>query len=523
MPLTQENRWAAHPRRALAIKVAVYVLPAAACWLSSIYASQWLQRSYPSMPWLVAAVLSLPPAIVVLVLGQRLMRRLLPLSLLLKLSLLFPDQVPNRLGIALRAASPKRLARRTQSLDPDEASVATRVLTLVTTLNAHDRRTRGHSERVRAVTMLVADELEIVGEERDKLEWASLLHDLGKIEVPPEILNKPGRPSADEWNILRGHPAAGPALAGSLRPWLGDWIHAMDQHHERYDGSGYPAGLAGDSIARSGRIVAVADAFEVMTAARSYKKPMSTEAAREELVACAGTHFDPTVVRSFMRVAVSDLHRALGPTSWLLSLPFSQQVGQTIHLGSAISGGSVPPALVGAMAFTLLATPTANDAGDDHADQHAAVAEIDAGETDEIAAPREPPPSTDDRAGAEDAPDDTTPPASVPPAESSAPAAPPTTAPSPSSSVPPPSVPPQSGPPSSVPPPTTTTSPPPTTTTTTSPPPTTSSPPTSTVPPGAPLGGILAGTLDAVAEVIDDTTDAVDEILSGLPSLFGRR
>ncbi|WP_436792532.1 HD-GYP domain-containing protein [Actinospongicola halichondriae] len=529
MPLKQENRWAAHPRRALAVKAAVYLVPAIACGTSSVYAGRWIQHSFPSMPWYGPTLLSLPISVVVLIVVQRLMRRLLPLSMLLKLSLLFPDQVPNRLGLALRSASPKRLARRAQSDDPGESSVAAKVLTLAATLNAHDRRTRGHSERVRAVTMLLADELDLAGAERDRLEWASLLHDLGKIEVPAEILNKAGRPSADEWNILKAHPAAGPALAGSLRPWLGDWIHAMDQHHERFDGTGYPAGLAGDEIATSGRIVAVADAFEVMTAARSYKQPMSTEAAREELVSCSGTHFDPTVVRSFMRVSVSDLHRALGPTSWLLSLPFSRQVGRTMQLGGAITGGSVPPALVGAMALTLLATPGAAvtagtrtagevavaDVGDvlDDADptsidepgHHRTSAKSDPADESTATEPggpgTDPEPDDESSPGTDLADDDPGHQAPTTGSTTTVPGSPPTTS--------APSVPPGPGP-TTIP----TTSTPPTTSPPTTAPPTTTTSPGGT--PGKTLGEILSETIDTVTEIVEGTTGSVGGILPGL-------
>lgn len=302
----------------------------------------------------MVSLLTLPISLAVIVAGERLLRRLLPLALLLKLSLLFPDEVPNRLGTALRAASPKRLLAKLETDDLEEVSVAERIITLVAALNAHDRRTRGHSERVRALTMLVADEVGIVGVDRDKLEWAALLHDLGKLEVPAEILNKKGRPSDEEWLVLRQHPGAGPSHAGDLADWLGEWIHAMDQHHERFDGTGYPLGLAAGDIAMSGRIVAVADAFEVMTATRSYKVPMSTQAARSELVKCSGSHFDPAVVRNFMAVSLGDIHGALGPTSWIASLPFSGVAAPIATIGNAIVGGSVTPALAAAAALTIL-------------------------------------------------------------------------------------------------------------------------------------------------------------------------
>ncbi len=358
MTLPQDNRWEPKPRLAAALRLAIYVAPFLISALA-IRTTQALVGALTSdLPWLLTVLASVLVAAAALVVSGRLMRRLLPLAVLLKLSLFFPDQVPSRFGVALRAASPRRLARQLESADVEQASVAERVLALVSSLAAHDRRTRGHSERVRALTMLIADQTGIAGEERDKLEWASLLHDLGKLDVPSEILNKKGRPSDDEWAILRQHPAGGPGYASGLAQWMGPWIHAMDQHHERYDGTGYPNGITAEDITLSGRIVAVADAFEVMTATRSYKKPMSTRSARTELVACAGTHFDPNVVRAFMQITIGDLHKALGPLSWLGSIPL---VGPAAHSISAVGsgvvlGGSAYPALAAAAALTLLSS-----------------------------------------------------------------------------------------------------------------------------------------------------------------------
>ncbi len=356
MAFAQENRWAAKPRTATALKLVIHVVPFVVSVLTARLAQALIRGVAPELSWLLTALLAVLAAAAALVGSGRLMRRLLPLALLLKLSLLFPDQVPSRFGVALRSASPGRLARQLESADAEEATVAERVLALVAALASHDRRTRGHSERVRALTMLIADQVGIVGEDRDKLEWASLMHDLGKLDVPTGILNKKGRPSQEEWDVLRQHPAGGPGYAAGLAEWLGPSIHAMDQHHERYDGTGYPKGIVAEDITLSGRIVSVADAFEVMTATRSYKTPMTTQAARVELVACAGTHFDPNIVRSFMQVSVGDIHRALGPASWLSSLPFvgpaTQAIGAT---GSGLLlGGSAAPALAAAAALTLL-------------------------------------------------------------------------------------------------------------------------------------------------------------------------
>ena len=151
---------------------------------------------------------------------------------------------------------------------------------IIGVLGDHDRRTRGHSERVRLYVELIGRELHLSKEERQKLQWGALLHDLGKLMVPPEILNKPGKPDPEEWAIIQQHPAWGMAFIEPLRPFLGEWVDAIGGHHEKWDGTGYPQQLRGAEITRAAAIVAVADSVEVMTAVRSYKKAMSLVDAR---------------------------------------------------------------------------------------------------------------------------------------------------------------------------------------------------------------------------------------------------
>ena len=129
------------------------------------------------------------------------------------------------------------------------------------------------------------------------------------------MLNKRGRLTPHEWEQIKQHPAIGARLTRSLEPWLGDWVRGVGEHHERWDGDGYPAGPAGQEISLAARIIAVADAFDVMTAARSYKDPLPAEAARAELVRCAGTQFDDAVVRAFVAVSIGKLRRIMGPSA----------------------------------------------------------------------------------------------------------------------------------------------------------------------------------------------------------------
>jgi hypothetical protein len=261
-------------------------------------------------------------------------QRLLPLAALLKLSLVFPDQAPSRFRMAVKSSSSRRLdqeanAVEAHGLSDDETSATEQILLLTTSIGEHDRRTRGHSERVRIYSRMIGEQLGVRDEELEKLQWGALLHDLGKLSVPNHILNLPGRPNDAEWNMVRLHPSAGRSLIQPVAAFLGPWAAAADSHHEKWDGSGYPAGLAGSAIPLAGRIVAVADAYEVMTATRSYKKPMAPAEARRELTDSAGTHFDPTVVRALLQVSVGKLRVVRGPAAFLLGVPV---IGRFVQL-----------------------------------------------------------------------------------------------------------------------------------------------------------------------------------------------
>jgi putative nucleotidyltransferase with HDIG domain len=258
---------------------------------------------------------------------ERAARRLLPLVMMLKLSMLFPDRAPSRYRVAREAGSVRKLRARLAELSGEsdsapEAWSAQRILALAVALQSHDRQTRGHSERVRVFTDLLADQMKVPVEDRDRLRWAALLHDIGKLTVDAGILNKPGKLDHDEWAVIKRHPAEGMRIAGPLLEWLGPWAGAIAEHHERFDGNGYPAGLSQHDISPAGRMVSVADAFDTMTAARSYKKPMAVVAARAELARSAGGQFDPVVVRAFLSISLPVLLWKTGPLAFLLQLPY---------------------------------------------------------------------------------------------------------------------------------------------------------------------------------------------------------
>jgi hypothetical protein len=292
-------------------------------------------------------------------LTDRQAKRLLPLAMMLRLSLVFPDRAPSRFSSALRSGSTKALQRaveRRESLDDfvTTQKSAEHILELIGAVSKHDRLTRGHCERVRAYADLIGQQMGLDAESRGKLHWAALLHDVGKLNVPAEILNKKSRLTPDEWRIVRNHPAASERWLAPLRGWLGDWALAASQHHERWDGDGYPLGLKGDQISLAGRIVGVADAFDVMTAARSYKKPYPAAQARTELANNAGTQFDPKVVRAFLAVSLGKLRLVMGPLAWLANIP-----GLLSLTGAAASGATTVLTTAAVTVTGIMSSPPA--------------------------------------------------------------------------------------------------------------------------------------------------------------------
>lgn len=282
---------------------------------------------------------------------ERIMRRFAPLATLLRMSVAFPDRLPSRYGLALRAGSSANLARRIGSedfSDREDADVAEAILTYGLALSRHDRLTRGHGERVRSYAEVIGREMGLTEQDLDRLRWSGLLHDIGKLMVPAELLNKPGPLTPEEYELVRAHAAAGSAIAEPLRPFLGEWVDAVGQHHERWDGTGYPLGLAGDQISLGARIVAVADVFDVMTSVRSYRPAVSADEARTEIVRCGGTQFDPAVVSAFVRAGITSPWRLAAPLLGLLSLPGLRQL-----FGAGQSGGS---AVIAGTAVATLAT-----------------------------------------------------------------------------------------------------------------------------------------------------------------------
>ncbi len=180
----------------------------------------------------------------------------------------------------------------------------------------------------------------------------------------PTLLNKVGALTAPEWEVLRRHPLDGARITAPLAAWLGPWANTIAEHHERFDGRGYPFGRRGREISLGGRIVAVTDSYDVMTSARSYKRPTTPEKARQELAACAGSQFDPDVVKAFLAVSIWKLRMA-APLSWLGSLPlgrawtnvgrFAGATGHAVVAGVVASVGVVGLGVAGPLAASFAA------------------------------------------------------------------------------------------------------------------------------------------------------------------------
>ncbi len=174
---------------------------------------------------------------------------------------------------------------------------------LVSALDARDRETKGHSLRVMQYTMDIARALGIPegSQEWNDIQRGALLHDVGKIGVADSILHKPGPLTPEEWVEMKKHPRIGFEMLQDI-PFLAGAARIIEAHHERFDGKGYPKGLAGDEIPLGARIFVIADTFDAMTSDRPYRRALPPEVARDEIVKNSGTQFDPVVVQAFLRV-----------------------------------------------------------------------------------------------------------------------------------------------------------------------------------------------------------------------------
>lgn len=199
----------------------------------------------------------------------------------------------------------QRTAELDDALNSLENAYRSTLRALTAALETRDAETHGHSERVVTFSLRLGREYGLNSKEMKALEFGSLLHDIGKIGVPDAILRKPSRLTDEEWVRMREHPLHGQQILRGIK-FLEGAARVVAQHHEKWDGSGYPLGLKGDEIDICARIFSVADAFDAITSDRVYRQGRSYEAAAQELNEWVGRQFDPRVVEAFHRVPQED-------------------------------------------------------------------------------------------------------------------------------------------------------------------------------------------------------------------------
>jgi putative nucleotidyltransferase with HDIG domain len=205
----------------------------------------------------------------------------------------------------------QRTAELDRALNSLEAAYRSTLKALTAALETRDSETHGHSERVVSYSLRLGREYGLSSEQMKALEFGSLLHDIGKIGVPDSILRKPAKLTEEEWVRMREHPLHGQQILRGIE-FLQGASRVVAQHHEKWDGTGYPLGLRNEDIDICARIFSVADAFDAITSDRVYRRGKPYEAAAQELDDWAGRQFDPKIVEAFHRVPKEDwdeLHR----------------------------------------------------------------------------------------------------------------------------------------------------------------------------------------------------------------------
>ena len=188
---------------------------------------------------------------------------------------------------------------RDASSEPLPAIVMDTLTSLALAVDAKDRFTQGHSQKVASYAVLIAEAIGLAGTRLEEVRLGAMLHDVGKVGIAESILNKNGPLNPDEWETMKRHTEYGAKLLEPLRGT--ERIREMvAHHHEFFDGSGYPDGMAGDRIPQGARIIAIADAYDTITSPRTYKKAGTSAEAFLELERCSGAQFDPELVRVFI-------------------------------------------------------------------------------------------------------------------------------------------------------------------------------------------------------------------------------
>jgi putative nucleotidyltransferase with HDIG domain len=200
----------------------------------------------------------------------------------------------------------EKTAELSRALRDLESTYSQTLWSLVAALDAREHETSDHSQRVVRYTLAIARRIGIPERDLPSVGRGALLHDIGKIGVPDAILLKPGKLTEVEWAEMRKHPQTGFEILRSVE-FLGPSAEMVLCHQERFDGGGYPRGLAGEKIPIEARVFAIADTFDAMTSDRPYRKALPAEAARAEIARCAGTQFDPRCADAFLSMSRQEI------------------------------------------------------------------------------------------------------------------------------------------------------------------------------------------------------------------------
>jgi len=186
----------------------------------------------------------------------------------------------------------------------DQLIYATQCLLIA--LQTRDLETGDHAQRVSQIALTLGRALNFTSEELDDLKFGAMLHDVGKIRTPDAILKKPAKLTAEEWTIMREHPNTGGDMLRALNFPAGI-REIVEQHHEKFDGTGYPYGRIGDFIRPGARAFAIADCYDAVTRNRVYRTGRGHDVAIKELIDFAGTQFDPEMVKTFLTLPAPEL------------------------------------------------------------------------------------------------------------------------------------------------------------------------------------------------------------------------
>ncbi|MDF2595714.1 MAG: diguanylate cyclase [Clostridia bacterium] len=190
-----------------------------------------------------------------------------------------------------------------KEIDEKDVALITSIKTLISIINAKDRYTYAHTEKVVIYSRLLAERLKLTEKDKKTLIYGAYMHDIGKINISKDILNKKMPLTGEEWSFLKEHPAEGVEIIKPVNS-LQHIIPLIAHHHERYDGNGYPDGLKGEEIPFLARVLTVVDSFDAMTSNRPYNKRKSYEEGIEELRRCSGTQFDPSIAETFIEAII---------------------------------------------------------------------------------------------------------------------------------------------------------------------------------------------------------------------------